>query len=71
MCDRKGALQMQYHRGRRGKPRVFMGDFIIRKVDTILNRGDDIALRLPTKVQCREGENVGHRWQVQEFDQDT
>ena len=47
MCDRKGALLMQYHRGRRGKPRVFMGDFIIRKVDNILNRGDDIAVRLP------------------------
>ena len=34
------------------KARVFMGDSIIRKVDKIVNRGDDITVCLPgTKIE--------------------
>ena len=33
--------------GKERKARVFMGDSIIRKVDKIINRGDDITVCLP------------------------
>ena len=33
--------------GKVRKARVFMGDYIIRKVDKIVNRGDDITVCLP------------------------
>ena len=33
--------------GKMRKARVFVGDSIIRKVDKIVNRGDDISVCLP------------------------
>ena len=33
--------------GKARKARVFMGDSIIRKLDKIVNRGDDITVCLP------------------------
>ena len=33
--------------GKAGKARVFMGDSVIKKVDKIINRGDDITVGLP------------------------
>ena len=41
--------------GKTRKARVFMGDSIIRKVDKIVNRGDDITVCLPgAKVEDME-----------------
>ena len=33
--------------GKARKARVFMGDSIVRKVDKIVNKGDDITVCLP------------------------
>ena len=37
--------------GKARKARVFKGDSIIRKVDTIVNRGDDITICLQGQKQ--------------------
>ena len=48
-------------REKKKKVRVFMGDSIIRKVDKIVNRGDDITVCLQNRGCSREG-RTGHRW---------
>ena len=41
---------MQYHKGR--KARILLGDSIIRKIDKVVNRGEDITVCLPgTKIE--------------------
>ena len=47
--------------GKARKARVFMGDSIIRKVENIVNRGDDITVCLPSRGYSREG-RTSHGW---------
>ena len=50
--------------GKMRKARIFMGDSIIRKVDKIVNRGNDITVCLPgakNRGCSREG-RTGHGW---------
>ena len=59
MVEDNKSREKEKNVGKTRKARVFMGDSIIRKVDKIVNRGDDITVCLQNRGCSREG-RTGH-----------